>query len=202
MEIAMHGAGKLIRLMLRPLKRLWWCYIARRNALELEGSQSAEEVFTHVYRRGHRRSSTKPGERYFSGSGLHDAQIVGPYIAAVQEFIDSRDEKLDAVDLGCGDFVVGSQIRLPFDRYIACDLVPILVSRNREKFKTLDLIFARWISAGILCRLAISYSSDKCCRTFKQRYTKRPNEGAGYQSIFGAVGTFANEKDLHRKHGS
>lgn len=50
-------------------------------------------------------------------------------------------EKRDVVDLGCGNFAVGSQIRSLWSKYIACNVVEPLIARNREWFSSLDIDF-------------------------------------------------------------
>ena len=49
--------------------------------------------------------------------------------------------KPDVVDLGCGDFKVGSQIRPLCGRYTACDVVPELIDFNRGAYEQLDVDF-------------------------------------------------------------
>ena len=56
-------------------------------------------------------------------------------------------EPPDAVDLGCGDFNVGRQIRNATAQYIACDIVPDVIDYNRllysaenVDFQVLDMI--------------------------------------------------------------
>lgn len=134
-------ARSIKRVIPRSLKSLWWAYTARRDQLELEQARSPEEIFSAVYKRGHWGKSSNPDQKYFSGSGSHDEYIVSTYVSAVREYIGSRHEILNAVDLGCGDFAVGSQLRGSFNRYTACDVVPDLIKHNAEKFKTLDVDF-------------------------------------------------------------
>ena len=56
------------------------------------------------------------------------------YVTAVRDFLLSFDEKPDVVDLGCGDFTMGSKIRPYCDRYVACDIVEGLIRRNRARY--------------------------------------------------------------------
>jgi hypothetical protein len=122
------------RVIPRSLKALWWTYSAKRDLRELESSQTAEEAFSAVYRRGHWGKSSNPAEKFYSGSGSHD-------VAAVRNFIATQQEQLNAVDLGCGDFSVGSQLQSLFKNYTACDVVPDLIKHNSEKFKSLGVVF-------------------------------------------------------------
>jgi hypothetical protein len=45
------------------------------------------------------------------------------------------------VDLGCGDFNVGKQLRPYCGRYVACDIVPALIYRNKDKFADMRVDF-------------------------------------------------------------
>jgi len=99
---------------------------------------SAEAVFKNVYHSGF----WGPGDdRFFSGSGSRCPEIVDPYIAAVTRALSSMGYQTNVVDLGCGDFSVGSRIR-PFCRgYIACDVVDALIQRNVARFSKDEVEF-------------------------------------------------------------
>lgn len=108
---------------------------------------STQEVFTQVYNAGGFGGSRDPDEIFSSGSGSHNPIIVDTYIEAVQGFLRSLDKKPNAVDLGCGDFSVGSRIRYLCDNYIACDIVESVIDWNRQRyrdeqveFRVLDMI--------------------------------------------------------------
>jgi SAM-dependent methyltransferase len=79
---------------------------------------------------------------FYSGAGSHDWEILLPYFAGVEKFLASiSTEKLSVVDFGCGDFSVGSRIRLFCGNYIACDIVPELIEFNRKRFSGLGVDF-------------------------------------------------------------
>ena len=59
----------------------------------------------------------------------------------MSEFLGRFNTPVDVVDLGCGDFNVGRQIRRKAARYVGCDVVPDLISRNREMYNDLDVDF-------------------------------------------------------------
>lgn len=48
---------------------------------------------------------------------------------------------MNVVDCGCGDFNVGSQIRQYCSNYVACDIVPDLIERNKIRFSKFDVDF-------------------------------------------------------------
>ena len=104
---------------------------------------STQQVFTKIYEDGTWGKSGDPAQKFFSGTGSHDALIVTAYIDAVQEFLANFKEKPDVVDLGCGDFFVGSRIRHLCGKYTACDIVEPLIEFNRKKYKDLGVDFKR-----------------------------------------------------------
>jgi hypothetical protein len=131
----MKSAAK--RVTPRPLRQLVGEYLNQRWNAKQEG-RSVEEIFSAIYRE--QRWGTY-GDGFSSGDGTHNSSVVEPYINAVRSFIQSLPFSLSVVDLGCGDFKVGEQIR-PFCRdYIACDIVPALIERNKEKFAAAKVDF-------------------------------------------------------------
>jgi hypothetical protein len=99
------------------------------------------EVFRKIYADNEWGLPSNSGQKFYSGSGSHDSAIVDPYIKAVKEFLESFDTKLQAVDLGCGDFNVGAQLRYYCDNYIACDIVPELIEHNKKLYTNFDVDF-------------------------------------------------------------
>ncbi len=78
---------------------------------------------------------------FYSGEGSHQPEIVNPYIAAVTTFLTSFENPLTVCDLGCGDFNVGKELVPHTKKYVAVDIVPSLIARNKEKFKAPNLEF-------------------------------------------------------------
>lgn len=76
-----------------------------------------------------------------SGRGSRDHRIVEPYVAAVRAFLGALGGRPDVVDLGCGDFNVGSRLRDACGSYVACDIAPSVIERNRTRFADLDVDF-------------------------------------------------------------
>ena len=78
---------------------------------------------------------------FYSGEGSHNPEIVIPYIKKVTTFLASFKTPIVVCDLGCGDFNIGNQL-FPFTKkYIAIDIVPQLITHNKEKFKNDKLEF-------------------------------------------------------------
>lgn len=111
-----------------------------RSRLKAYRGLSTKDVFTKIYEDGEWGGVGDREHKYFSGSGSRStpAEI---YIAAVEKFMLSLDHKPDVVDLGCGDFNVGSRVRPFCDHYVACDIVDSLIRFNAEKYKALDVDF-------------------------------------------------------------
>lgn len=78
---------------------------------------------------------------FYSGDGSHLSYIVNPYIDTVTTFLTSFDKPLIVCDLGCGDFNIGKKLVQHTKKYIAADIVPSLIKRNKEKFKSDNLEF-------------------------------------------------------------
>ena len=102
---------------------------------------SPRDVFSGIYRDGAWGTAHDPDDTFYSGDGSHDDRITTAYVDNVVAFLRTRPDKPNVVDLGCGDFSVGSRIRPFCNRYIACDVVPALIARNRKKYADLDVDF-------------------------------------------------------------
>jgi hypothetical protein len=135
-----------LKTLLKPLVppsvlSAWYKFNANRERAELERCRSPKETFTTIYRRGHWGKSGDPADRIFSGSGSRDPKIVGVYIQSVAAFLREHSPCLNAVDLGCGDFAVGSQLRPYCGAYVACDVVEDVVERNALRYRNSDVTF-------------------------------------------------------------
>ena len=128
----MKSAAK--RVTPRPLRRLIGDYLAQRwNARHAE--LPVEEIFSAIYR------ERRWGADFSSGDGSHTPSVVTPYVNAVAGFLRSLPCPPSVVDLGCGDFSVGEQLRPHCGAYVACDVVPDLIQRNKEKFAAAQVDF-------------------------------------------------------------
>src|SRR5260370_3290404 len=102
---------------------------------------TAKDAFTKIYTEGLWAKSNNDPDSFSSGSGSRQPNIVATYISAVEKFITSLDQKPNVVDLGCGDFLIGSKIRHLCGNYIACDIVDSLIARNKDIYRHLDVDF-------------------------------------------------------------
>ena len=112
------------------------------NTLEKEYENlSTQQVFTKIYENEAWGKSDDLTQPFCSGRGSHDNDIVASYVENVKRFLIALDKKPNVIDLGCGDFFVGEKLREYCDGYIACDIVPSLISFNIKKYKHLNVDF-------------------------------------------------------------
>jgi hypothetical protein len=102
---------------------------------------STEQIFTKIYERGAWGKSEDPASLFYSGSGSRRDDEIAAYVQSVANFLRSFEVKPNVVDLGCGDFTVGRQVRSFCNRYIACDVVPGLIAFNQGRFRDLGVEF-------------------------------------------------------------
>jgi hypothetical protein len=104
-------------------------------------SKSNQEIFSRIYKNKIWGTSEKDDLPFNSGGGSVEAEVVDPYIMAVQKFVAGIPSRITAVELGCGDFRVSSRIVNLFDKFIACDVVKDLIEFNREHYRNLPVEF-------------------------------------------------------------
>lgn len=105
---------------------------------------------------------------FYSGTGSHDPELVDPYIDAVSSFLGSFDDPLVVCDLGCGDFNVGRKLVKHAKKYIAADIVPELIERNKRRFlaenlefRCLDIAADAWPSGDcVILRQVLQHLSN------------------------------------------
>ena len=113
---------------------------SRLRSLKYRGL-STQETFSRIYETGAWGRSDDLSTPFCSGRGSRDNVIVSIYVNAVRDFLSKFDKKPSVVDLGCGDFYVGSQIRAWCGDYTACDIVPHLIEHNKKQYKALAVNF-------------------------------------------------------------
>ena len=125
----------------------------------------------------------KDGENYSkfdSGPGSHVPEVVSIYLNEVENFLKSLSKKPDVVDLGCGDFYIGSKLRKLCNNYIAADIVDELISFNKEKYKLLNVEFRNIditrdeLPSGDICfvRQILQHMSNKSILGFLKSVNK------------------------------
>jgi SAM-dependent methyltransferase len=99
---------------------------------------SVSELFAEIYRS--RAWGSRQDARFCSGDGSMREDVVGPYCHQVEAFIRANDIRT-IVDLGCGDFTVGSRLLDPLRDYTAIDIVPELLEENRRRYAGMPVTF-------------------------------------------------------------
>jgi hypothetical protein len=120
-------------------KKIYAAAVSSKSKVNLNSNR---EIFTNVYQNKLWGAASPETESpFYSGPGSSDPQIVDPYVETVKRFFGSFPAKKKALDLGCGDFRVGSRIIDSFDLYTACDVVPELVQFNQQYWRDLPVEF-------------------------------------------------------------
>lgn len=122
----------------RPLRRIGREYLSQRWDAKYKG-RPVEEIFSAIYEE--RKWGGESDSDFSSGTGSHIETVVLPYVKAVRQFLESLPSPPSVVDLGCGDFDVGKRIRPYCGRYVACDVVPALIRRNKDKYADTQVDF-------------------------------------------------------------
>lgn len=78
---------------------------------------------------------------YYSGLGSHHPEVVNSYITIVSGFLEKFETPPVVCDLGCGDFNIGKKLVKSAQKYIAIDIVPALITHNKQTFKADNLEF-------------------------------------------------------------
>lgn len=92
-----------------------------------------KEVMEQIYEMNLWGDSSE--NKFYSGDGSHNEEIVIPYLEVVADFLSSFPDPLVICDLGCGDFNVGKQLIKFSKKYIAIDIVESLINYNKERFR-------------------------------------------------------------------
>ena len=101
-----------------------------------------DEIFKEIYLNKLWTPKTiKLEHKFYSGVGSYFSEFVDKYIEEINRFILSLPNKPNVVDLGCGDFVIGSKIRRFCNNYIAVDIFDQLIDYNKKKYKELSVDF-------------------------------------------------------------
>lgn len=104
---------------------------------KIKATGDLKKIFSYVY-----EDNIWGGDKgdFYSGPGSDDI-VTKSYIDLINNFIKERGVK-KVVDLGCGDFRVGSQIHKEEIEYTGVDIVPALIERNNKTFGKLNVRFS------------------------------------------------------------
>ena len=114
---------------------------AQPTAKENNDMQSHNVIFDNIYSKKLWGKLSERPEDPCSGLGSHDNKIVGPYVEVLSDFFGQFEDKLSVVDVGCGDFTVGGQVRHLFDTYIACDVSEVVLNSSKLRYSEFSVDF-------------------------------------------------------------
>ena len=128
-------SGSFMDTKARPILRwVWQRCQAGRNRF-----RSAEAVFASIYRK--QKWGSGPG-RFCSGGGSSQAENAAAYLRLIEEESLARGFAGRAwLDLGCGDFQIGSRLRPLAGSYTAVDVVGELIAHHRAHYRGLPVEF-------------------------------------------------------------
>lgn len=94
-------------------------------------TRTNEDIFGEIYKRG-LWNENHAGGGYYSGKGSDDKYGI-PYAECICDFCEKHNIKR-IVDLGCGDFRVGSKLTGACEYYTGVDCVEELIRCNQKKY--------------------------------------------------------------------
>lgn len=112
-----------------------WRRLRRLCSHLIDKRRPPKEVFTEIYLEnlwGDRRRQNDKDFPFDSGPGSAES-AAGPYAECIKRFIETHKVR-SVVDLGCGDFRVGSRIIQPSLHYTGIDIVEPLIQANQARF--------------------------------------------------------------------
>lgn len=120
-----------------PLKKLYWKLIDFFYFLRYR-NKTNKEIFKDIY-----INKRWGDQEFYSGDGSNNPEIFINYINKVNALIRelSKTEEIHCIDLGCGDFNIGSKLIEYVESYTACDIVDHLIDRNITTYKSLKVNF-------------------------------------------------------------
>jgi len=129
---------------IRSISPNWAKGFYHRACGAVNSSKSTADVFSSIYSSKQWGSS---GE-FHSGAGTANDGVANPYVMAIKNSLDQQGlANTRFVDLGCGDFRIGSEFAPLSTSYIGGDVVPALVNHlnqtqktERISFQTVDMV--------------------------------------------------------------
>ena len=115
-------------------------FIASRTRKEFL-NKSQKDIFKTIYSKKMWAGEKEKKYKFYSGLGSHAEELTDKYISELRNFLQSFPKKPNLVDLGCGDFAIGSKIRDKCNRYVGVDIVDELIEENKKNFEDLNVEF-------------------------------------------------------------
>jgi hypothetical protein len=123
------------RLLPKSFRQWRWQRIKARREAAIS-SLSLQQKFDRIYGAGW--WGRQDDGSMSSGQGTRDYALVEPYVGALREFFRTLAEKPTLLDVGAGDFAVGSLIAPMVKHYRACDISSAIIAQNERRFSHLS----------------------------------------------------------------
>jgi len=116
---------------------------SKNNLLKSEfNKMNNYDIFKKIYlKKIWTPEQKKKNFKFYSGTGSHEKEFTEVYLKKVENFLNSFPTKPDVVDLGCGDFEIGSKLRKFCNKYTAVDIFDELINHNKKKFNNYNVEF-------------------------------------------------------------
>ena len=120
-----------------------------RDNLKQKGG-SNRDVFSGIYES--QCWGQALGNRYYSGAGSRDEEIIRPYIDFLISFIKANAIKT-FTEIGCGDFFIMEKVldAVPYVTYFGLDVADGLIQYNNEKYGNSRISFFQADATDINC---------------------------------------------------
>ena len=92
-----------IKAYIKKIAPNWLLQLKQRNHFK---GMNTQQVFTKIYTENLWGTDNTKTD-FYSGPGSHDHTLVSGYVTAVKIFLETLENPVNVVDLGCGDFAVG-----------------------------------------------------------------------------------------------
>ena len=156
---------KLTPSIIRKLQRLRRDKIAEQEFSNL----SNQDIFEKIYLEQRWGANEQQKRQYSSGDGTRDPEAVTKYANAISNFISEFHSIETAIDVGCGDFTVGSKIFSFFKKFTAIDVARNVIAENKRLYGDIGVDFIECdITSGdlpeadiILARQVLQHLSNK-----------------------------------------
>ena len=94
---------------------------------------SLSQKFEYIYK--NKLWGSEIDKKFYSGDGSHNSKIIKPYVEIIKKILIGLHNPV-VVDLGCGDFNIGSQLFPLTKKYYGIDIVEDLINFNKKNLKT------------------------------------------------------------------
>ncbi len=132
---------------MRPLRMLYIRHCVLPRTHKRYSHMDVAGVFSEIYAQN--KWGDETGDNFQSGTGS-SAAYTSRYCELINSFIQSHEVQT-VVDLGCGDFRVGSRIARPALSYVGVDVVQDLIAYNEKTFQADHIRFQCVdITSGVL----------------------------------------------------